>query len=619
MNKKFIGLCATIMICTGVVAQDDEAYVQQLDEVVVSDSRFELKRENSGKTVIKITAEDIKRNQGKTIAEIINAQSGFSIAGSNSREGTVLGVYARGGRGRQVLVLVDGVRISDPSLVNQEYDLRLLSTANVASIEIIKGAASTLYGTNAATAVINITTKKSSENKISGNFQSSIGTNHTTDDQNYNIADFSNSVSVNGTLDKFTYNVGFSNRYSDGLSALVTPTNENDDYSSYSTDIKLGYAFSERLKVGIYGNQTNMRAQFDESFGMYDAPYEYLSDQKRVGLSTEYKYNNGSLVLNTAISEYISESKDSYPAIYEGKNRVVDLYNKYSLNDKLYTILGLNYIHDETEYAEVQDYTIVDPYVNVVYVSDFGLNLNTGMRANNHSEYGSHFVYNVNPSFVIKKSNGYVKLMGSYATSYITPSLNQLFGNFGANPDLEPEENQTIEGGLEYMTKNDIRFSALYFNRKEKNFVFYGANGYDNSENTIDASGVEVELEWMPVSSFTIGANYTFTEREGDNAIRLPKHRVNAFLGYDFSKRTNASVNFSMTGKRKDTDFGAFPSVDVDLDSYSVLDFYIAHQVLENKLTFFLNASNLLNEQYTEIFGLTTKGRNIRLGLNLSL
>ncbi len=56
MNKKFIGLCATIMLCTGVVAQDDEAYVQQLDEVVVSDSRFELKRENSGKTVIKITS-----------------------------------------------------------------------------------------------------------------------------------------------------------------------------------------------------------------------------------------------------------------------------------------------------------------------------------------------------------------------------------------------------------------------------------------------------------------------------------------------------------------------------------------------------------------------------------
>lgn len=606
------------MACTGVMAQE-ETKILQLDEVVVSDSRFELKRENSGKTVITITAEEMKRNQGKTIAEIINTKSGFSIAGSNSREGNVLGVYARGGRGRQVLVLVDGVRVSDPSSVNQEYDLRLLSTANIASIEIIKGAASTLYGTNAATAVINITTKKSSKNQISANFQSSIGTNQTSESQNYNVADFSNGVSVNGTLDKFNYNLGFTNRYSDGLSALVTPTNEKDDYSSYSTDLKLGYAFSDKLKLGIYGNHTKTRTQFDESFGMYDAPYEYFSEQKRAGLSTEYKYNNGSLVLNTALSEYNSESKDGFPSIYVGKNKVADLYNKYNFNDKFYTILGLNYIHDETEYGDVKDFTIVDPYVNVVYVSNFGLNLNTGMRANNHSEYGSHFVYNVNPSFTIKSSTGYVKLMGSYATSYITPSLNQLFGYFGANPDLEPEENRTVEGGLEYMVANDIRISALYFSRKERNFVFYGSNGYDNAENTIDASGVEVELDWTPVSSFTIGANYTFTEREGDNAIRLPKHKANASLGYEFSKRTNANVSYSMTGKRKDSDFGTFPSVDVDLASYSILDFYISHQVVNNKLTLFMNAGNLLNEKYTELIGFTTKGRNIRLGLNLSL
>ncbi|MEP0213406.1 MAG: TonB-dependent receptor plug domain-containing protein, partial [Cellulophaga sp.] len=155
MNKKIIGLCAAVLASATVVAQQEqeEQKVQKLDEVVVSDSRFELKRENSGKTVIKITAEELKRNQGKTVAEIINAKSGFSIAGSTSRQGTVLGVFARGGRGRQVLVIVDGVRVSDPSSVGQEYDLRLLTAANIESIEIIKGAASTLYGTNAATAV----------------------------------------------------------------------------------------------------------------------------------------------------------------------------------------------------------------------------------------------------------------------------------------------------------------------------------------------------------------------------------------------------------------------------------------------------------------------------------
>lgn len=619
MNKKVIVFCAASVVCANVAFGQEKEKVQKLDEVVVTDSRFELKRENSGKTVIKITQEELRRNQGKTISEIINTKSGISIAGANGREGTVLGVYARGGRGRQVLVLVDGVRVSDPSSFSQEYDLRLLSTANIESIEIVKGAASTLYGTNAATAVINITTKKSSGNVVSGNFQSSLGTNHTADDQNYNISDFSNSTMVNGTLSKLQYKIGFSNRYSNGMSAIVTPTNEKDDFSNFSTDIKLSYDFSDNFNVNIFGNHTKVRTQFDESFGMLDAPYEFFSEQKRFGLSSKLEYTSGEIILNTAYSDFSSENKTAFPSMFAGKNLVIDLYNKYNFNNTFYTILGANYIKDETEFAEIKDFTIIDPYANVVYVSDFGLNINAGLRMNNHSEYGSHFVYNINPSFRFVNENGYIKIIGSYATSYITPTLNHLFGNFGANPDLEPEEDRTIEGGVEFSKDNILRLSALYFNRKEDNFVFYGANGYENADNTIDASGFEVELDWTPNTDINFGANYTFTERKGDNAIRIPKHKINASLGYHFSERTNVSLDYAMIGKRRDTDFSTFPSVDVDLDSYSLLGLYVGHEVLPNKLTVFLNANNLLNKEYAEVLGFTTRGRNIRVGLHLNL
>ncbi|MCK0157691.1 TonB-dependent receptor [Cellulophaga sp. F20128] len=618
MNKNFIGLCAAAMACTSVMAQE-QATIQQLDEVVVSDSRFALKRENSGKTVLKITAEELERSQGKTVAEIINAKSGFSIAGTTSREGAVLGVYARGGRGRQVLIVIDGVRVSDPSSVGQEYDLRLLSVASIASIEIIKGAASTLYGTNAATAVISITTKTASKASISANFQSSVGTNQTVEAQNYDVNDFANSALISGTVTKFTYTLGFSNRYSNGLSALVTPANEKDDFSNYSTNVNLGYAFSDKFSVNVYGNQTKNNGAYDESFGMIDAPYEFISEQKRAGLSSIFTYTNGSIVLNGAFSEYSSENISAFPSAYEGKNSVVDVYNKYNFNNAFYTILGVNYIHDETEYVATQDFSIVDPYANVVYVSDFGLNLNVGARFNNHSEYGSHFVYNFNPSFTLKNDNGYVKLLGSYATSYITPSLNQLFGNFGANPDLNPEEDLTVEGGLEYVTNDKLRVSALYFNRKEENFVFYGATGYDNAANTVHAKGVEIELDYTPIAALNFGANYTFTEREGDSGIRLPKHKVNGYANYNFSDKTNASLNYAMVGNRSDSDFATFPATDVNLHAYTLLDFYFAHKLIANKLTVFVNASNLLNEKYTEILGFTTKGRNFRLGLNLSL
>ncbi|WP_127141622.1 TonB-dependent receptor plug domain-containing protein [Flagellimonas marinaquae] len=620
MKKNHLWLITALLAGKGVFAQNvpqDSLKVQELDEVVVSDSKFELKRENSGKTVIKITTEELQRNQGRTVAEIINTKSGIEIAGSRGRDGVVLGAFARGGRGRQVLIVIDGVRVSDPSTFSAEYDLRLLSPNTIESIEIIKGAASTLYGTNAATAVINITTKKSSEREVAGNFETSIGTNQTADDQSYDLGSIQNSASVNGTLGKFNYGVDFSNRYKSGMSAAVTPQNEEDIFSHFSTNVRLGYQFSEQFELQVYGNQTKFKNEYDAS--MMDAPNLGENEQQRVGLSSEYSYGKGSVHLNAAYSDYESIANDTFgESTTEGNNWVLDLYHRYVFGEQFHTILGVNYIKDEARFTQEVDFTIVDPYANVVYVSDFGLNLNAGARLNNHSEYGNHFVYNVNPSFVFDTENGYVKLLGSYATSYITPNLTQLFGAFGGNPNLEPEENTTIEGGVELKLDNTFRISTLYFDRNETNAIGFDANFTSiNVADEIDANGVEVEATWLPWNNVSVNANYTFTERKGDNAIRIPKHKANLSLWYQFSESTNASLDYAYTGERFDTDFNTFS--DIALEPFSLLNFAIRHELIKNKLNVFLNADNLLNEDYRELLGFTTRGRNFRLGFSLNL
>ena len=104
---------------------------------------------------------------------------------------------------------------------------------------------------------------------------------------------------------------------------------------------------------------------------------------------------------------------------------------------------------EETINPEDAKFTIIDPYANMVYISDFGLNLNAGVRLNNHSEYGSHLVYSLNPSFKKDFGFGYIKGLASYSTAYITPSLYQLFEPTYGNSDLQPEENATIEVGAE--------------------------------------------------------------------------------------------------------------------------------------------------------------------------
>ena len=613
-----IAFFATFAIC----AQDQNSVgfqLQELDEVVVSDSRFELNRENSGKTVIKIDSLELLRNQGRSVAEIINIKSGLEITGSRSRQGEVLGVFARGGRGRQVLVIIDGVRVTDPSSFSQEYDLRLLSGAQIASIEIIKGAASTLYGTNAATAVINIKTKSPSSSKIGGEVQSSVGTNQSSSDQNFNPAEFTNSASLGGTLNKFTYSVAFAHTYVDGLSSIETDENEEDRTKRYSTNIQLGYKFNEDLNLRVYANQTKLDTEYDESFGLIDAPYSFISDQRRIGLAGNWEFKDGELVLNTAFSEYESENISAFPGTFKGQNYVADLYGKYVFKKSFYTVLGLNVINDQAEFADIESFTIVDPYANVVYVSDFGLNINAGMRLNNHSEYGSEFVYNLNPSYVFQISQGYFKLLSSYATSFVTPSLTQLFGEFGANPELEPESNRTSEAGIEYHRNNKLRTSLVYFDRKEENFVFFDNIDfqYVNADGTIDVQGVEVEADWTPLPVLGISANYTYTDRQGDNAIRIPRHKANANVGYDLSKKALISVNYAYTGKRTDTDFNTF--TDVELDPFSVFGLSFHYQIIQNKLRAFLNVDNIFNSAFTEVIGFTTRGRNMRVGISLNL
>ena len=620
MKKRNLWFCTAILAGQGLVAQtiqQDSLDVQQLDEVVVSDSRFALKRENSGKTVIKITATELERNQGKTVAELINTKSGIEIAGSRGRDGSVFGVFARGGRGRQALVIIDGVRVSDPSSFSQEYDLRLLSTDNIESIEIIKGAASTLYGTNAATAVIQITTKKGSQDKIAGNFRSTVGTNQNQDDQNYNLGSFANAASVNGQLNKFSYGVDFSNRYASGLSAAVTPENEEDIFSHFTTNVKVGYQFSDKFELSVYGNQTKFTTDFDAD--RMEAPNQAKVEQERIGLSSSFDYGKGSLHLNTAYSDYESFSLSTFgESTAEGKNLVLDVYNKLVLDNKWHTILGVNYIKDEAVFSSKADFTILDPYVNVVYVSDFGFNLNTGGRLNTHSEYGNHFVYNVNPSYFFSTEQGYIKLLGSYATSYITPNLIQLFGDFGSNPNLQPEENRTLEGGVEYFVNDKLRFSTLYFNRNEKNTIGFDQNFTSiNIADEIDASGVEVEVAWKASEALSLDANYTFTERKGDSAIRIPKHKANLVLGYQVCETTNLSFTYAYTGQRFDTDFSTFS--DVSLEAFSLVGLYIEHQLIPERLKVFLNGTNLLNEDFVEVIGFTTRGRNISAGININL
>lgn len=639
MNK-FI--TSALLCATTLVNAQELQKAEQLDSVFI-DTKVQLHRKNSGKVVTKITSETLESSAGKSVAQVINEVSGIEINGSRSFEGQNLGYYVRGGRNRQVVIVLDGVQVTDGSQIANDYDLRLVPAQNIEQIEIVKGASSVLYGSGAAAAVINITTKKSSDQPIAASFTSTIGTNQAQGVDNYRAEEFTNSVNLNGTLGKFFYLATFNNRYVDGLSAIAAPEGEepfeSDVFNSFDTKINLGVHLTENIKVSQFFSWNKFKAGYD-NFDFTDADHLSESRQLRTGGNFEWKYNNGKYVFNDSYAWIERELSDNFPVKYDSRFYALDNYLQHRLGEQFTAIVGFNFSTSnmnafsipfgESEFAQVIDkndarFTIFDPYVNVVYVSDFGLNVNAGARLNTHSVYDNKLVYNINPSYNFALSENNLKVLASYSTAYITPSLFQIYDPSFGNEDLKPEENTTIEAGLEFTTNNNFRASAVYFTRNEKNYVDFVTvdpdnfiSEYQNIADEFTASGVEVELSKRFNSQWLVTANYTFTQPDEHFALRIPKHKVNANVQYQPSLNTTLSLSYQYNSSREDRFFSmeTFQQEAVTLDEYGLLDFYVSQRLTEN-IRLFAGLNNLLDETYEELFRYSTRGRNVRLGFSL--
>ena len=434
-----------------------------LNEVVVSDSKFELKREHSGKTIIRISEKDLELQAGKSLATLINQYSGIEINGSRGQAGQNLSYLVRGGNNRQVLILIDGVQVSDASRIANDFDWQLIHLDLIESIEIIKGAASTLYGSGAATAVISIKTKSTNKEPISLAMTSVVGTNQSKENSAYKAADFSNAFTANGSIGKFNYSGSFGQRYTNGLSAVIDSSSfESDQYDAINAQLKLGVRILNRLDFSVFGSLDKVNSEFDNSFPIENATFDSEHKHERIGLRSNYEYRNGSIHLTTSLNRNKREFESNFPNEFNSNSEVMDLFNKYNLNNKWYLVAGMNYVNHEIA-VDALDVSMnqLDPYANAVFISGNGFQVNAGVRLNNHSEYGSNVVYSINPSYLISVDNADLKIMGSYATSFIAPTLNQLFGQFGANPNLQPETNRTIEVGMEIYANNILNMLLI--------------------------------------------------------------------------------------------------------------------------------------------------------------
>ena len=647
--KKSKNVCvAVVSLClfgTQLFSQEkaQEKKMEQLEEIVISATKFELKKENTGKVIYKISQKDIQRNAGKSVIELLNNVLGIEIRGVNSNPGEPRSTYIRGGRSRQALVLIDGIPLSDPTGIEQSYDLRLISLNQIESIEILKGASSTLYGSGAGTGVINIILKKATENRVSGVYEVSLGTNATSKNSTSSLNDKNQNISINGTLDKLKYNAFFNitgnSGFSSAKSTLTIPF-EEDTYSSNNGFLKLGYEFNTQLRMDAFLNYDEFDYTFDA--GAFNDSDVNLGNQEqfRIGIRPRLKYKKGEVFLNASINslDRSFESFNSFSGgtnvfIYKGTSVNLDFVNKYEFTKNFQLITGINYQKHENESIsdfgnidpDLANFNVVDPYVSAVYITDFGLSINAGSRLNIHSNYGNNFVYDTNLAFgIVKNETINLKLISSYSTAFIAPSLYQLYSDYGAT-NLAPETNRTFEFGFDSKLGKQWALSAVYYNRLEENKVIflnlptppYGM--YANALETIDVSGIEADVTFTISEELITTVGYAFVDKTSDIDY-IPKNKLTASFVVNPIKNLAISTMFKNVGKRSFFDaFGSFGEAgkDVILPSYSLLDMNINYKVLESKVLFFGSITNLLNEEYEETIGFNTRGRNFKMGIRI--
>src|SRR6267378_5447986 len=141
-------------------AQNDTLHVRTLEEVVISGSRQEERVLDAPRTITVINRDKIENSVYNSVGDLLARQQGIYLVGANQTPGTNQSLFLRGANSNQVAVMIDGVRITDPSSPNNVVDLSELSLTNVERIEIIEGSHSTLFGGAAIGGVVNIITRK---------------------------------------------------------------------------------------------------------------------------------------------------------------------------------------------------------------------------------------------------------------------------------------------------------------------------------------------------------------------------------------------------------------------------------------------------------------------------
>jgi vitamin B12 transporter len=651
MSTKIITLSVYLIATMSTVFGQQKDTLQksssttQLEDVIVTANKIEQKQNGTSKVITVISAAQIQQNAGRTIAQLLNEQAGLSLPGALSNLGTVPSIYMRGAASGRTLILLDGAPVGDPSMISNEFDLNLVPLNQVERIEILKGAQSTLYGSDAIGGVINIITKSKGKPFVSGALSyGSYGTKQ-------------GNLQFNSNINKLNYTIGFENQNADGFSSAKDITNkanfDKDGYQNNSFFVKAKYQIDSLWDVQLSSRMTAYKAAIDYGGFMDDKDNEFKNATTMSGLVLKYKKAKTNFQLQyqytTQDRTYLNDSADKTYLIYEnnqyaGTTHFADAFLSTPINKNIQWIVGTDFRYGSYNQSYEAILKAYGPYSfstndtfqfqNALYTSVL-INdnakkwlLELGARYNNHNRFGDNQTFTFNPSYALTDQ---VRLVASVSTGFKAPSLYQLGNNDqqGNNNQLKAETSFNTEFGLSFK-KGGVFARAVYYNRTIKNGIDYNNINFQYF-NFIQqkVNGLEIEIQHPLNQQHHFSLNYTLMNGQETNQNRItntdtvtynyllkrPKHSLNAQWNYAINSKWSASLMGRFISERKDV--GGYGVPDVTLGYYTLLNVSLQYK-WSKRIVVFANGQNLLNDNFSEVNGYNAIGRMIQFGIRLN-
>lgn len=592
-------------------AQSDTLWQRNLEDVVIKENRIVIPFSESARNISIVTKKDLKATPSMNYVEALNYVPGVDV-----RQRGPMGVQAdfsiRGGTFDQTLVLLNGIKMSDPQTGHHSANLPI-SMDNIAQIEVVKGPAARIYGQNAFSGAVNVVTKVPEGRRLM------IGT----------------TVGQHGLLNN---SLGLAlpiGRYKQFISVNKT---SSDGYIDYNTDFSINNIFYQSEVMIGQGKLDLQAGHVQRKFGansfyagtspIYSHQYEEVATSYA---SASYRLTGSNYIITPRVSwrknhdDYVffRHNPDYFQNIHTTNIFAGEVNGVISLNDNNVIGVGAEVRNEDIVSTNLGDWNRTIAGVFGEYRWEKGnFNVTPGVFLNYYSDYGVNAFPGVDASY---KITSFSKVFANVGNSYRVPTYTDLYyvgrTNIG-NPDLKPESAWTGELGYKYNRKGIFFQASSYYQMAKSVIDWTRANDtlawQPTNLNNINSYGFETSVDFRfdqilgkdsYLKRLYIGYHYITAEVQVTEVLsQYALEHLNSQLSVGLEHRIYKNLYNSMKLRFVDR---------VTMDNYSVFDAKLFWK--DKKYTLFVEGTNLLNETYQETNLVVMPGRWIRGGFTVNL